>query len=274
MDFTDANQATISEWIAFDAFVHYLETRLGIELDPGEFQWRIDEPPDFRFTMDGHRYGAEVTMIHDGRLERYAKFQEFVQYVRSGCDELDFELGRVRITMQGQPAIPNCKTKSDRKAISNVLVEMMRALERGDDYALNQIDSNSIIFERFADPLDSPTSFTIMIGAEYELQTRETVTNFIRDACKSKLSKLQQKGFPAERCVLLLYDGYVFSEPAEVIADTANLPEFRRFHSVAWIPGFRERRNILQPDLPGRYCQMLWSVNEHWNYPGSAPHRP
>lgn len=265
MDSPNENTAKKSEWIALDAFVHALETKFDIQTNHLEYEKLIGDPPDFRLTIDGVRFGVEVTMVPDGSREQYAQIEEFKDCIRRQCNELGVVLGRVSLRVHGQPTIPNCKKKADRKAIQRALAGMRQAFDAGEEYLFPTSDfRNSIVFERIG--FDDETSVTLsaIVSTEWEPKTREMVTQRIQEACAEKLSKLGNKGFPASECILLLFSDYGFSETNEVVEDTVSLATFRHFHSVAWVPGFRERDNRLRPDLPGRYCEFLWSRNEQW----------
>lgn len=255
------------EWIAFDAFRHALSCTFGLTVESFQHYQNPQDPPDFRFVVEGVEYGAEVTQICDSTVDQYPKSRAFLNKLTQRIKERGLTLGAWRCAIRGGPAIPNpsCKegiAQIDR--ISDALGEARHAPEQS-EFRFNDSEEGEIVFTRIQQQSEFGTFINLMTFSEFEAKTRETVTKLIRDASSKKLDCLQRKGFPSSQCVLLLLDSYPLSETREVEIDTEDLQEFRAYHSVAWIPAFNPRVNLLKPELPGRFCHFLWKSKKRWN---------
>ena len=257
-----------AEWIALDALVQMLEDRFGHSIVRSECVPRQDDPPDFRLTIEGIEYGIEVTIVSDGDNQQYAWFDEFITQLRIQVDQKNYQLGRVNVTLNQRPKIPNAKTRAGRDEIARAVIQIGNHFtdpEKRDEPLECKLEGqNSIVFRWIGPGFEPGTSFSRSFESSYTPGTRERVLDAIVKSAEAKRAKLTKKGFPLDRSILLLYDDFRFSESREVIIDTADCVELQVFHSVGWIPAFSRVPNRLFPNWPGRPCKLLWSVRKDW----------
>ena len=181
----------ISEWIAIDAFRDVMESRFGKRLNPSEHRKRPDEPPDFRYIIDGIEYGVEITMIPDGSRDRHWKIESLKTSILKQCKMLGINCGRVSLRVQGQPPIPNCKKKSELRKLTESLMAMARAFEAGEEHVLcTNGPQNSIVLKKLGDDAVSEVTLSGITFGEFEEETRSKVAALIRASCNSKRIKL------------------------------------------------------------------------------------
>ena len=229
------------------------------------------DPPDFKVTIDGEPFPAEVTSIVSHQ-QYHAQCKEFAEAIYDHADSLGILSGTYVFSVSRLPNIPKPTSKGGRQLLTAAIayVDATRQQACSPEVQLAQDGSGMIRIEKVAAEgsivgiLRSPPAMW-----EGEIQTQ--LAKIIQRAVDDKMRKLQDAGIGPRRALLLLYDAFGYADTQDAIAALRQVNGYDWFHSIFWAASFSDRKNAAYPEEPGRDGFFLFSSNPSWNQVGTVP---
>lgn len=250
------------EMVCADSLVHCLKTQCGCQEVTVERE--EDDPPDFWFTIDGERYAGEVTSIVVSQAY-HALCRKFEDAIRESSQKGTSIKGTYALLIIHHPKIPRSTSSEWRDLVRQAasFIDATRHVESTGEARLLEGSDGHLDIKKLSD--QGATIGTLVVNeVKWESEVQDELRQLIEERVKEKRMKLEKKGIPGQRTMLLLYDAYGFGDVGDAEKVLAGVPGYDWFHSVFWAASFTDRPNELSPVDPGRVGRFIYSANGRW----------
>lgn len=251
------------EQVCIDSLVQYLT---GLDrCNSIKAEREEDDPPDYWFTVNDHRFAAEITsIVTDQAFD--ARCESLHNSIKSHCD-LRPPCGTFCLVFSRRPRIPNRSSQDFRNLIADAVgkIDAMAFAESHTEAPLYQ-DTNGRITIVKLSAEGSTIGRLRSPEAKWEGESQDQLFRLMKDAIEKKRSKIEKKGVMrvCPDVILLFYDAYGYGDIADAAQALARIKDYDWLHSINWAASFSNCRNVMYPESPGRAGGFLYSKNEIW----------
>lgn len=225
-----------------------------------------EDPPDFWVTIDGVRYGGEVTSIvtQEGY---HANCKRLERDIRADAIRQRVLRGRYVLLIRGEPRLPKRPSREWAEMVGDT-VSFIRTTQTGgctEEGCLLKNGRGHLRVKKVSD--EGETVGLVRVGsAKWEGEIQDELYHQMQDAINRKREKLEKKGIPGVcgRIILLFYDAYGYGDIQDAQKALLRVDGYDWFHSIFWAASFTDRPNELSPENRGRIGYFLYSANERW----------